>query len=157
MPPPDHRFEEPISPETLALISGRELLIQHLGYWPRFHDFEVLSLTLERAVVSAATDDLRATFLVFDLHKAPDNPERKQGSAELLFESIDELRIDGFNHQNPIAGLSIVLSEPGGQSRRFHVQWGGTCMQHEVSFTCSRIAVLRIVDLNPFRKSLVCL
>jgi hypothetical protein len=53
--------------------------------------------------------------------------------------------------------LSIVLSEPGGQSRRFHVQWGGTGMQHEVSFTCSRIAVLRIVDLNPFRKSVVCL
>jgi hypothetical protein len=152
MPPPERTFQETILPETLALISGRELLIQHLGHWPTFHDFEVLSLTLERAVVSALTHDLRATFFVFDLQKAPSDPERKQGSAEFLFESIDALHIDGFNYQNPIMGVSITPSEPLGDERRFRVEWGGTCMHHEVSFTCGQISILRVVDLNPFQK-----
>jgi hypothetical protein len=152
MSPAERAIQETISPETLASISGRELLIQHLGHWPTFHDFEVVSLTLERAVVSAATRDLRATFFVFDLQKAPSDPERRQGTAEFIFENIDSLRIDGFNHQNPIMGLSIIPSEPLGEQQRFRVKWGGTCMQHDVSFTCGRIAVLRVMDLNPFRK-----
>lgn len=152
MPSSKRTFQETISPEVLARISGRELLIEHLGHWPTFHDFEVLSLLLERAVVPAATCDLRVTFLVFDLSKAPDDPERRQASAEFLFESIDALHIDGFNHQNPILGLSIVPC--GGEEHGFRVEWGGTCMQHDVSFTCGRVAVLRVVDLNPFRKAL---
>jgi hypothetical protein len=154
MPLSERPFNRTISPETLALIPGRELLIQHLGHWPTFHDFEVLSLLLERALVSAAVNDLRAVFLVFDLHKAPDDPERKQGSAELLFENVADLQINGFNHQNPIMGLCIEGPEPSANERRFRVEWGGTCMQHEVSFSCDRISVLRVVDLNPFRKAL---
>jgi hypothetical protein len=91
-------------------------------------------------------------FFVFDLGKSPDDAERKQGTAEFLFEDVDEVQINGFNHQNPIMGLSIAPAEPLGEVRRFRVQWGGTCMQHDVSFTCGRIAVVRVVDLNPFRK-----
>jgi hypothetical protein len=153
MPSPERPFEGTVSPEVLAHISGRELLIEHLGHWPTFHDFEVLSLTLERPIVSALTHDLRATFFVFDLQKAPSDPERKQGTAEFLFESIDALHIDGFNYQNPILGVSISPSEPLGDAPRFRVEWGGTCMHHEVSFTCGRISVLRVVDLNPFQKA----
>jgi hypothetical protein len=154
MPTANRILEEPISPDVVALISGRELLIEQLGKWPTFHDFEVLSIVLERAVVSAATNDLRATFLVFDLQKAPSDPERRQGTAEFLFESIGALHIDGFNQQNPIIGLSITSSEPFGKQHRFHVEWGRTGMTHDVSFDCARIAVLRVVDLNPFRKAL---
>ena len=143
-----------ISPEALALISGRELLIEHLGHRPTFHDFEVLSLTLDRTQVLSTVHDLRATFFIFDIRKAPDDPERKQGSAELLFESVEDLHIDGFNHQNPIMGLGIRPVEPFASQRRFRVEWGGACLRHEVSFTCGRIAVLRVLDLNPFRKAL---
>ena len=35
-----HTVDEAISPEVLASISGHELLSQHLGHWPTFHDFE---------------------------------------------------------------------------------------------------------------------
>lgn len=151
--PPDNAFESMIAPDVLATISGKELLIQHLGYWPTFHDFEVVSICLDRAVgavVSAANSDLRAVFLVFDTNEAPESGERKQGTTEILFEDVDELHIDGFNYQNPIIGLSIVT---GGERGRLRVKWGGTCMRHEVSFVCSRISVLRVVDLNPFRKA----
>jgi hypothetical protein len=149
----DRSFDQTIAPEILECISWRELLIRHLGHWPSFHDFEVILLTLERAVVAAVTHDLRATFFVFGINKSPDDPERKQGTAEILFESIEALHIDGFNHQNPIMGVSILPSEPLG----FKVVWGGTCMHHEVSFTYGRIAILHAVDLNPFSKTFPCL
>jgi hypothetical protein len=95
---------EEISPEVLALISERELLVQHVGYWPKFEDFEVLSITLERPVLSATAHDLRATFLVFDLNKAPGDPERRQGSAELLFEDIERITHRGFQLSEPHHG-----------------------------------------------------
>ena len=147
---PTRTYPETILPEVLASISGRELLVQHLGHWPTFHDFEVLSLALDRPVIPAADCALKVAFLVFDLSKEPSDPERRQASVEFLFESINELHIDGFNHQNPIIGLSIVPCD--GAQGRFRVEWGGTGMQHEVSFTCGRVSVLRVIDLNPFRR-----
>ncbi len=152
MSPSNQGMNGGIDPATLQSISGHELLSEHLGYWPDFHDFEVLSISLDRAPVSAVMHDLRATFLVFDLRKAPDDPERKQASAELLFESVDDLIIQGFNHQNPITSLSIKPAEPSDGQGKLRVQWGGTCMRHEVSFVCHRIAVVRVVDFNPFRE-----
>jgi len=144
-----------VSSEILASVHGRELLIQHLGHWPTFHDFEVISISLERAPwLTTATCDLRATFYVYDLQQPPAAPERKQAFAELLFEQIDKLRIDGFNHQNPIVGLSITRCESSGTSPSLFVEWGGTCLQHEVSFSCSRISVVRVIDLNPFHQSI---
>ncbi len=149
---PERPIDGTISPETLASIAGRELLVRHLGHWPTFEDIEVVSIVLERAVVSAIAHDLRASFIVFDLDKRPDDPERKQGLADLLFESVDDLKITGFNYQNPIMGMSIRSAKS--DVSKFLVSWGGTCMQHDVSFACRRISVLRVVDLNPFRKAL---
>jgi hypothetical protein len=143
---------QPIAPDILASIAGRELLIHHLGHWPTFHDFEVLSVTLERPVIIGAPPDLRATFFIFDLSQAPDSPGRKQGTAEILFEGIDNLRLEGFNHQNPIMGLSITPSED--PSRGYQVTWIGPAWKNDASFICEGITVLRVIDLNPFQKSL---
>lgn len=147
-------FSQPIAPDILATIVGRELLIHHLGHWPSFHDFEVLSITLERPLVTTISHDLRATFLIFDLSKTPDSPERKQGTVEILFECIDNLQIEGFNHQNPIMGLLITPAKD--PSSGLQVIWTGTGAgwKNDVSFTCECIRVLRVIDLNPFRKSL---
>ena len=142
---------EPLTASLLARIAGRERLIQHLGNWPSFHDFEVLAITLERPIMIGATCDLRATFLVFDVSKSQEDPERRQGTADMLFEDINDLHIDGFNHQNPIIGLSILPGAAGADL--FHVAWGGSCLCHEVSFTCHQMSVLRVVDLNPFRRA----
>ena len=97
---------------------------------------------------------MRATFYVFDLAKAAEDPERKQAFAELLFTDIDNLQIEGFTHQNPITFLFIDRDESGiVPVRRFRVEWGGS-IGHGVSFFCSRISVLRVIDLNPFQKSI---
>jgi hypothetical protein len=156
MPCPERQIDESISSEVLAKIFGRELLVEHLGCWPTFHDFEVISIVLERAPwPNTARHDLRATFFAFDLNKKPTDSERKQALVEILFGEILKLHIEGFNHQNPITGLSIVISNKQANNCKFQVQWGGTCLDHEVSFSCNRISVLRVIDLNPFRKPLV--
>jgi hypothetical protein len=150
MPIHEHQIEGNISKETLAKILGRELLLSHLGFWPTFEDFEVVSIILERAPwPHTARHDLRATFSAFDINKRPTDPERKQALVEIQFEAIAELHIEGFNHQNPITGLSIKQTD----NCKFQIQWGGTVLKHEVSFICNHISVLRVIDLNPFRKS----
>jgi hypothetical protein len=150
MPLPEHQIDGNISQEILAKIQGRETLISHLGYWPTFEDFEVISIALERAPwANTARHDLRATFSAFDINKGPTDSERKQALVEIQFEEILELHIEGFNHQNPITGLSMKQID----NCKFQIQWGGTVLKHEVSFICNRISVLRVIDLNPFRKS----
>jgi hypothetical protein len=149
MPISERQIDGNISKETLAKIRGHELLVSHLGYWPKFEDFEVISINLERAPLTpTSTSDLRATFSAFDINKRPTDPERKQALVEIQFEGILDLQIEGFNHQNPITGLSIKQTDS-----KFQIEWGGTVLKHEVSFVCNCITVLRVIDLNPFRKS----
>jgi len=86
---PERQFDGRISDEIVAKISNHELLTSHFGSWPTFHDFEVLSIILERAPWdNTATHDLRATFLGFDINKSPTGPERRQATIEIQFSGI---------------------------------------------------------------------
>jgi hypothetical protein len=151
MPIQERQIDGSVSKEILAKIRGHELLVSHLGYWPTFEDFEVFSINLERAPWdNTIKQDLRASFFAFDINKKHTDPERKQALVEIQFEEVVDLKIEGFNHQNPITGLSIKQTPDD----KFQIEWGGTVLQHEVSFACSRISVLRVIDLNPFRQSI---
>lgn len=144
-----------VSGATVQAIRGSEILINYFGSWPEFHDFEVITITLERAPwLTAATSDLRAVFYGFDVSKSPEDPERKQSLIEMLFQGVDQLRIDGFNHQNPIIGISIQTLPDQSNFGRWSVNWGGTGIHHEVSFLCQEISVIRITPLNPFNISI---
>ena len=52
--------------------------------------------------------DFRATFYVYDRQQTEESPVRKQAFAKFLFEHVDDLKIDGFNHRNPKMGLSVT-------------------------------------------------
>ncbi|MGA2029981.1 MAG: Imm50 family immunity protein [Verrucomicrobiota bacterium] len=148
---PERQIDGNISKEILTKIRGNELVISHFGFWPTFEDFEVFLITLERAPwPNTINRDLRVIFSGFDINKKHTDPERKQALVEIQFEEIADLKIDGFNHQNPIMGLSIKQVVDG----KFQIEWGGTVLKHDVFFICNRISVLRVVDLNPFRKSI---
>ena len=138
-------------PMVITSIFGHERVVSHLGHWPTFHDMEVVTLSLERVPVRLVdTSDLRATFFIFDLSKAPDDPERKQALLELLFESVVAVEVKGWATQNPILGMSLTrLVGPTGE---IAVEWGGC--EHNVSFQCAGIAVVSLRELNPFRESL---
>jgi len=140
----------------MARIRGADLIKAQIGHWPTFHDFEVISIALDRSpYLEGIARDLRAVFYIYDIRQAPTSPERRPAHAEILFHDIDELRIKGFNHQNPIMGLGLRLAHCGrSRKERILVEWGGTVMTHDVQFRCDSITIVRVVDLDPFRKGL---
>lgn len=138
-------------PALVTSISGHDRVVAYLGHWPTFHDMEVVTLSLERVPVRVVTtSDLRATFSIFDLNKAPDDPERKQALLELIFEGVADVEVRGWANQNPILGMS--LTRPVDRFSPIAVAWGGC--GHDVNFRCASISVVSLRELNPFRQSL---
>src|ERR1700747_35787 len=99
---------------ALSRVTNATPLPEILGYWPSFHDAEVIKLRLDRD--GSAGAQLEAEVHVFEMTAdvTPDGFYRRRYHtlATLLFSGIDELSLDDFNHQNVLSGLSLVdLSE----------------------------------------------
>ena len=92
-------------------ISGSEDLIAWFGFWPSFHDAEVLSIHLNRASESSVvihtwhrTDQVdRRGYFVLDKHVV----------VTFILEGIITVRLEDFNHQNVISGLSLETIASG--------------------------------------------
>ena len=93
-------------------IPGAPDVVAWFGYWPSFHDAEVLSITLDRSSPSRIVVDTRTRtnevdaggYYVLDKH------------AIVTFvledflldrEGITNTQIDGFNHQNVLSSLTV--------------------------------------------------
>jgi hypothetical protein len=138
--------------EPYELVVGHEALLEWFGYWPSFHDAEVLTMLFNRRhVLYPPGPRLEVRLHAFEMTKEVDNGGfyvlRKHVVATFEFDGLDELRFDGFNHQNAIFGLELSAKQDlreGEQLRvRFDPAFGVAC-----SFTC-RAAVL--VRLEPGR------
>jgi hypothetical protein len=151
----ERTIRELVTPEAIAEIEGANLLIERFGEWPTFEDAEVLSLNLDRGnhwwVIQSGEwsqripPSLIATFYVFDGRYAPEAPERKPTKVVIQFNEFEIFEIDGFNHQNPIVGLGINFEFSKNMNKNlFSVNWGGTGIKHEVSFSCGHIKVLSV-------------
>jgi len=151
----ERTIEELTPPEAVAAIEDANLLVARFGEWPTFEDAEVLALNLDRGnhswVVETGEWDRRippsltATLYVFDFRHASDNPARNPTKVVIKFEEFEDFEIDGFNHQNPIVGLGIkFLFSKNMNKNLFSVDWGGTGIKHEASFTCERIQVMSV-------------
>ena len=87
-------------------IDGADLVVDRFGYWPSFHDAEVISLTLDR----------QGPKLVFLIHawemtdEVDDNGyfrKKKHSRVRFICDQIDEMSLDGFNHQNVLFEIAI--------------------------------------------------
>lgn len=140
------------TPEAVALVQGAGLLTERFGEWPSFEDAEVRRLSLDRGnhewVVQTERwaeripPCLTVTFYVFDNRFSDDDPRRNPAEVAIKFCELDQVEIDGFNHQNPILGLSICLvCSPERRRQMFLVEWGGTALKHEVRFLCEQVHI----------------
>lgn len=124
--------EDLVTTEALALIKESELLINRFGQWPTFEDGEVLALEFDRG---------NHWWVI----KTGKWSERKPSKVRIRFEEFAELEMDGFNYQNPIAGMGISVSYSNRlKMNLLFVNWGGTAIKHEVSFLCGHIHVLSV-------------
>jgi Immunity protein 50 len=98
-------------PEWLSDIDGADALFDWFGYWPSFHDAEILGLNLNRRSESS----LR--ILTWEMTKQVDSKgyfvQRKHVTVEFLLEGITELELNGFSRQNVIFGAEISRTKDG--------------------------------------------
>jgi hypothetical protein len=157
--PWEQRVADPlVAPDVRSQIANSEDLLRHFGRWPTFEDAELVSLQFDRgnhmAVVDRGDWDARkpetlvATFYAFNAEADSDSSDRRPAHVSLLFSGLHEVQLEGLNYQNPIQGLGIHLEHVDRlRADCFRVNWGGTCMGHEVSLLCGTIAVRSVTPI----------
>lgn len=98
-------------PVELAAINGAEELRNWLGYWPSFHDAEIISLHLNRA--DASTLVVYTWEMTNEIDAKGYYVEAKHVVVEFVMNAVFDLSLSGFNHQNVISSLSVDRLESG--------------------------------------------
>ncbi len=101
----------------VSFVEHAERLTDIFGYWPLFHDAEVLEMYLWRGDVEPDREKYVFPVLTVKLHLWEMTEEtnakgelqlRHHTLATLRFHNLlDDLELSGFNHQNAIYGLTI--------------------------------------------------
>jgi hypothetical protein len=139
-----------------SLIQGSERITNIFGYWPSFHDAEVLDLHFWRGHSDATKDLYDFPVLTLKIHLWELTKEvnsegflvlKHHTLATLRFANVEgDFEMHGFNHQNSILELSITSIE--------RTKIPSPCFSVEIvpafgmgaSFHCSQIEV---VDATP--------
>ncbi|WNG39623.1 hypothetical protein F0U61_42585 [Archangium violaceum] len=103
--------------DASSFFANAERLTRIFGYWPSFHDAEVLELNLSRGGNGAEVGGdnapiLTARIYVFEMTSKVRSGRfvlRNHTRVTLRFEGVDGLELDGFNHQNALNALSFEL------------------------------------------------
>jgi hypothetical protein len=135
-------------------IAGSDKLTNIFGYWPSFHDAEVIELNFWRGNVDpdvgsydfpVLTVKLNLWEITDDLNGQGHFGRHKHTLTTIRFRDVDEFRMEGFNHQNAILGLDIVEEQrPQGPTPVFSVTFR-PAFGIGAAFTCLRIGVLDAV------------
>ncbi len=145
-------IERIIMDDPAPFVEASQRLTSFFGAWPSFHDAEVIALDLWRGDICPERNiwvepTLTAKIQVLEATQIGAHHAGKDALVSLRFHGVNNLRLDGFNHQNAINGLTMILG--------FHDQSRSPSVQvcfiqgHDVgsSFRCSRIEV---ADVEPF-------
>lgn len=140
--------------DIAPLIIGSEKLTKIFGYWPSFHDAEVLELHFYRGDVRPDEGIYKFPFLTLKIHTweltNEINPKgyfvrRHHTITTLNFCDVSDFQMQGFNHQNAIFALSIASQHRSeGPSPYFAVEVE-PAFGMGASFKCLRIEVIDAV------------
>ena len=146
--------------EPEKLVQGSGKLTAIFGHWPSFHDAEVMEFNLCRGDVGANAGGRIFPVLTTKIHlwgeptsELDDHGcfvSRHHTLTTLRFHDVDEIRVEGFNHQNVIFGLRILSEERDGGLPPFICVEFQPIFGISATFRCCRIEV---VDAEPFPQS----
>ncbi len=97
--------------ELVNSIEHADVILNHFGYWPSFHDAEVVSLHFDRnfreglprlwiqVYAFEMTDTVKAGYYQLVKHCL----------INFEFEGVVESEVDGFNHQNAVYGIEFGI------------------------------------------------
>ena len=130
------------------LVMGSELILDEQGGWPNFHDAEIHDLKFWRGDIRPQDRVYIGPQITIQMELcALKNPF----TVLFRFEDCENIKMSGFNNQNPIMDLEFAIEERGNLK-------DGTPMtpyiivrllpvwEFELSFKCFRVSVERIAD-----------
>ncbi|MFY9673728.1 MAG: Imm50 family immunity protein [Terriglobales bacterium] len=140
-----------------SLIVGSEKLITIFGYWPSFHDAEIVELNFWRGDVQPEKGiyDFPVLTLKVHLWELTTKTDREgylitryHTFTILRFYDVDDFQMEGFNHQNAIMELILRSEERNeGPSPYFAVKIE-PAFGMGASFKCLRIEVSAAVPCS---------
>ncbi len=98
-------------PVELEVITGAAKLHEWFGYWPDFHDAEVIGLHLNRkgnSFLRVHTWDTTK-----EVNEKGYYVQAKHVVVEFIMESVSDLSLNDFSGQNVISGLGIEKTATG--------------------------------------------
>ena len=137
--------------EKLGRIAGAEQLIAVFGYWPSFHDAEVLWMRLNRHAHGDGCygPTLEALVHAFEMTNEVGadgrNVLRHHVLVNLRFIDVVELQLEGFNNQNALMELTVTDLRERQMER---VQWEvrfDSAFGVDASFQCYAVEVVSVV------------
>lgn len=142
-------------PPIESFIQGSEKVVAIFGRWPSFHDAEVMEIRASRKPREREEKRDRGVELFARIHTWDMTNEvdscgyyvlKNHTLVSLRFSGVEELKLEGFNHQNVIFGLTIQPKESHNPTdSKFHVEFDPSFGVDAV-FDCSAIEV---VDAEP--------
>ena len=98
-------------PPELGTIEGAKNLRDWFGYWPSFHDAEVILLQLNRS--DASTLAVHTWEMTKEVDEKGFYVLAKHVVVEFVMKEVVGLSLNGFNHQNVVFGLAIERVDSG--------------------------------------------
>lgn len=132
---------EQIDLSVLQHIAGAEMVTKWFGFWPSFHDCEILRITMERQFgEEPCCYGYKVEFIVFDGSVEPSDKRRNNSLLTLFFKRPIKASIKGFNHQNAINGLWIWI-----ENEKFLVEFCG--FGADAAWECESV---RVIDVSKY-------
>ncbi len=140
--------------ENVDRIVGAERLVAIFGYWPSFHDAEMLWLRLDRR---AHGDGCYGPTLEALVHAFEMTSEvgadgcyvlRHHVLVLLRFRDVVELRLEGFNHQNALMGLTLTDLRDRRMERVLWAVRFDSAFGVDTSFQCYGVEVVSAVPCS---------
>lgn len=134
-----------------SLVRNGSLLTDIFGGWPSFHDAEVVELRLDRSGPGGV--ELEAKVHLFETTSETTSEGfyvlRNHTLATLRCAGIDQLSLEGFNHQNVLFDLSLVdISDRQLDRLRWEVSFDSS-FGVAAQFLCETVAVINVEPFTP--------
>ncbi|WP_183136047.1 Imm50 family immunity protein [Pseudomonas viridiflava] len=133
------------------LINSAELVIEAIGFWPSFHDAEVISFSVSRALPDQGSATVAKLCIHYREHDAVgvgtadfEYVCQKSLLVELIFSEIHDLSLTDFNPQNVLESIDLKRSQDLSILVDIVSIWGigGT-------IRCNHVAVGAVTNLLP--------
>jgi hypothetical protein len=145
-----------------SLIIGSEKLTATFGYWPSFHDAEILELHFWRGNIQTEKGIYDFPVLTLTIHLWELTKDVDQGYfvlrhhtlTKLRFCDVEDFQMQGFNHQNAIMGLSVTTEQRTERPSPYFAVEVDPAFGMGASFKCLRIEVVDAVPCSDDGKAI---